>query len=89
MFKNLAKFIKYHKQKHRSFKWMNYNKRYRDGYNFAVDKLSNNVCIRCLVSGSVGPDNHDEGLRDACKNFGDNYPEKLKSNCDKTLICKV
>ena len=81
--------LQFNAVKNRRFSGMNYNKPYVDGYNFAIDKLSNNVCIRCLVSSSAGPDNHDEGLRDACKDFEDHYSKKLKPICDKTMFCKV
>lgn len=75
--------------KQQRFKQWNYNKRYIEGYNFALIKLSNDVCIRCLVSTSVGPDNHDEGLRDACGHFERFYHKKLKPICDKNMFCKV
>lgn len=75
--------------KWRRFKWWHFNKRYMTGYNFALENLNKKICIRCLVSGSVGPDNHDEGLRDACSDFTRFYSKKVKQNCKEQQVCKV
>ncbi len=85
----MTTYIKAWLQKYSRFKWFNFNKRYMDGYQFGWKKLNGSVCVICLVAGSVGPDNHDEGLRDAYQDFKRFYFKKLKQNCNKAKFCKV
>jgi hypothetical protein len=59
-----------------------------DGYNFALKKLKKGMCVKCLVANSVGPDNHDDGLRDACQDFSRFYYNKQKKDCTKIMTCK-